>query len=75
MNQNESYFATSYHDDNANQSYQHTFEERMGTNHTSGQFYHYISIFRGFSHNREGGSESSTPNPEVTILVPNKRAQ
>ena len=31
-NWHESYFATLYHGDNANQSYQHTFEERMGTN-------------------------------------------
>ena len=32
MNQHESYFATSYHDDTANQLYQHTFKGRMGTN-------------------------------------------
>ena len=32
MNQHKSYFATLYHGDNANQSYQHTFEERMGMN-------------------------------------------
>ena len=31
-NQLESYFATHCHDDNANQLYQHTFEERMGMN-------------------------------------------
>ena len=31
-NQHESYFATSYHDDNASQLYQHTFKERMGKN-------------------------------------------
>ena len=75
MNWHESYFSTSYHDDNTNQLYQHTFKEGMGANHTSSQFYHYVSILRGFSCNCEGGSETSTPNPEVTILVPNKRAQ
>ena len=48
---------------------------QISTNHTSGQFYHYIFIFRGFSHSHEGGSKSSTPNQEVTIMVPNKRAQ
>ena len=32
MNQHESYFATSYQDDIANQLYQHTFKERMGMN-------------------------------------------
>ena len=32
MNWHESYFATSYHDDNTNQLYQHTFKERMGMN-------------------------------------------
>ena len=48
---------------------------QIGMNHTSGQFYHYIFIFRGFSHSHEGGSESSASNQEVTIMVPNKRAQ
>ena len=78
MNQHESYFATSYHDDNANQLYQHTFKERMGRismNCTPGQFYHYIFIFRDFNHSHEGGSESSISNQEVTIIVPNKRVQ
>ena len=32
MTWHKSYFATLYHDDNANQSYQHTFEGRMGMN-------------------------------------------
>ena len=32
MNWHESYFATLYHSDNANQLYQHTFEERMDMN-------------------------------------------
>ena len=47
---------------------------QIGTNCTSDQFYHYISILRGSSHSHEGGSESPNPNPEVTTLVPNKRA-
>ena len=32
MNWHKSYFATSYHNDNANQLHQHTFEERMDMN-------------------------------------------
>ena len=48
---------------------------QIGMNHTPGQFYHYISIIRGFSHSCEGGGESSTPNQEVTIMVPNKKAE
>ena len=32
MNQHESYFATSYQNDNANQLYPHTSEDRMGMN-------------------------------------------
>ena len=47
---------------------------QIGMNHTSNQFYHYISILRGSSHSHEGGSESPTPNLEVTTLVPNERA-
>ena len=46
MNQYESYFATLYHGDNANQSYQNTFEERMGTNwHESYIKTNFIIIF------------------------------
>ena len=32
MNWHESYFVTSYHDDTANQLYQHTLKGRMGMN-------------------------------------------
>ena len=74
MNWHESYFATLYHSDNANQSNQHTFKERMGMNHTSNQFYHYNSILRGSSHSCEGGNESPIPNLEVTLLASNKKA-
>ena len=38
MNWHESYFATLYHGDNANQTYQHTLKKewaRIGMNHTS----------------------------------------
>ena len=78
MNWHESYFATLYQGDNANQSYQHTSEKRMSMNqhetYIKPIFYHYISILRGSSHSHEGGSESLTPNLEVTTLVPNKRS-
>ena len=75
MNQHESYFATSYHDDTANQLYQYTFKERMGTNHTLDQFYHYIFIFRDSNHSHDGGSELAISNQEVTTIVPSKRVQ
>ena len=48
---------------------------QTGMNHTPGQFYDYIFIFRDFNHSHEGGSESSISNQEVTIIVPNKRVQ
>ena len=48
---------------------------RIGMNHTPGQFYHYIFIFRDFNCSHEGGSESAISNQEVTIIVPNKRVQ
>ena len=61
--------------DNANQSYQHTFEGRMGTNwHESYVTLIFWSSYFWTSHSCGSCSESSTPNLEVVTPVPNERA-
>ena len=79
MNWHKSYFATSYHDDTANQLYQYTFKGSMGTNqhelYTRLIFTHYIFTFRDCNHSHEGGSESAISNQGDTIIVSNKRFQ
>ena len=79
-NWHESYLATFYHNDMANQLYQHTFKGRMGTNwhesYTRSIFtITFFFFFSDSNSSHEGGSESAISNQEVTIIVPNKRVQ
>ena len=48
MNQHELYFATSYHDDNANQLHQHTSKERMGMNQHESYIKPILSLYFHF---------------------------
>ena len=78
-NWHESYFATLYHDDNANQLYQQTFEERMGTNQHESYIKPIFIIIFLFSEVPvivvRVVVSHQLQTPEVTTLVPNKRVQ